>query len=288
MGIKLEGKPVAQAISEQLKHRIKMLAEKNIIPALLIIRVGMRQDDISYEKGILKKCDELGIKAVVKLLSGDVPQEELIKVIKSANENSGIHGIMLFRPLPDHIDTNAVRNVIDPVKDVDCMSPLNLAKVFEGKADGIVPCTPRAVIEMLRYYNIPLEGANVVVVGRSLVVGKPLAMLLLDENATVTICHSGTKDLPSVTASADIVVAAIGKAKFLDEKYFNKNSIAIDVGINVDEKGKLHGDVDYDKVFDKVKGLTPATGGIGSITTIILLSHVVLACERLLGGEIVK
>ena len=163
-----------------------------------------------------------------------------------------------------------VPNLINPAKDIDCMSPINLEKVFEGNSTGFAPCTPKAVIEVLKHYDIPLKGANVAVAGRSLVVGKPLAMLLLDENATVTVCHSRTKDMPSVTAKADIVVAAIGKAKFMAKEYFSENQIVIDVGINDDGNGKICGDVDYDEVIDKVKALTPPIGGVGLITTTIL------------------
>ena len=161
------------------------------------------------------------------------------------------------------------------------MSPVNLGKVFKGNSNGFAPCTPKAVVKLLKHYEIPLQGANVVVAGRSLVVGKPLAMLLLDENATVTICHSRTKDMPSVTAKADIVVAAIGKAKFMNEDYFSKDSIVVDVGINDDGNGKICGDVDFDQVFDKVKAITPAIGGVGLITTTLLLGHVVQACENI-------
>lgn len=283
MGLKLEGKPVVQYLRENIKKRVSDLVEKNISPTLLLIRVGQREDDISYERSILKNCELLGIKGKVKSLPVDVSMEHLTKVMEDANGDSDVHGIMIFRPLPNHLDIDIIKNIIDPVKDVDCMSPVNLQKVFEGNSTGYAPCTPKAVIELLKYYKIPLKGANVVVAGRSLVVGKPLAMLLLDENATVTICHSRTKDMPSVTAKADIVVAAIGKAKFMDEKYFTANSIVVDVGINVDDNGKMCGDVDFDSVFDKVQSLNPAIGGVGIITTTILLDHVVKACEKLSG-----
>ncbi|MEG0774314.1 bifunctional 5,10-methylenetetrahydrofolate dehydrogenase/5,10-methenyltetrahydrofolate cyclohydrolase [Clostridium sp.] len=283
MGLKLEGKPVVQYLRENIKNRVSDLVEKNITPTLLIIRVGQREDDISYERSILKNCELLGIKGQVKSLLVDVSMEDLTKVMEAANKDSDIHGIMIFRPLPNHLDIDTIKNIINPLKDVDCMSPINLQKVFEGNSTGYAPCTPKAVVELLKYYKIPLKGANVVVAGRSLVVGKPLSMLLLDENATVTICHSRTKDMPCVTAKADIVVAAIGKAKFMDEKYFTANSIVVDVGINVDDNGKMCGDVDFDSVFDKVQALNPAIGGVGIITTTILLDHVIKACEKLSG-----
>jgi methylenetetrahydrofolate dehydrogenase (NADP+)/methenyltetrahydrofolate cyclohydrolase len=186
---------------------------------------------------------------------------------------------MLFRPLPAHLDQDKVSKVIDPVKDIDCMSPENLEKVFEGGADGYAPCTPKAVVEMLKGHQIPLKGANIVIAGRSMVVGKPLAMLLLKEDATVTICHSKTKDMPAVTRNADIVVAAIGMARFMNGDFFSPHSVVIDVGINDAGDGKICGDVDFEPVIDKVKAITPAVGGVGAITTTILLSHVVQACE---------
>ncbi|HJV17298.1 MAG TPA: bifunctional 5,10-methylenetetrahydrofolate dehydrogenase/5,10-methenyltetrahydrofolate cyclohydrolase [Bacillales bacterium] len=283
MGLKLAGKPVVESLRENIKSRVSSLAEKNVSPTMLLIRVGEREDDISYERGILKNCDLLGIKINVKQLPVDVTMEEVTKVFEEANKDTNVHGIMIFRPLPDHLDMDAIVNLIDPAKDIDCMSPVNLEKVFEGHSDGFAPCTPKAVIEILKHYEVPLKGANVVVAGRSLVVGKPLAMLLLDENATVTICHSRTKDMPSVTSKADIVVAAIGKAKFMTEDFFSEEQVVVDVGINDDGNGKICGDVDYDAVFDKVKALNPAIGGVGLITTTILLNHVVQACEKLSG-----
>ena len=282
MGVKLEGKPVAQSLREDMKQRILRLGEQGITPNMLIIRVGEREDDISYERGILKSCGLLGIKSQVKCLPLEVSLKEITGLIEASNKDENIHGIMLFRPLPKHLDIEIIRTVIDPVKDIDCMSPVNLEKVFEGNTEGFVPCTAKAVIELLKYYNINLKGANVAVAGRSLVVGKPLAMLLLDENATVTICHSRTKMMPSVTSKAVIVVAAIGKAKFMNDEYFSPNSIVVDVGINDAGDGKICGDVDYDLVFDKVKAITPTIGGVGAITTTILLSHVVKACEELM------
>ncbi|KAA9014059.1 bifunctional 5,10-methylenetetrahydrofolate dehydrogenase/5,10-methenyltetrahydrofolate cyclohydrolase [Niallia endozanthoxylica] len=281
MGIKLAGKPVVESLREDIKLRVSALGEKQITPTLLLIRVGAREDDIWYERSILKNCDLLGIQCQVKELPLDVSMEELRQVFHEENHNPHVHGIMIFRPLPEQLDPEEIRNLIDPAKDIDCMSPVNLEKVFEGNSDGFAPCTPKAVIELLKHYEIPLKGANVTVAGRSLVVGKPLAMLLLDEHATVTICHSRTQDMPSVTRQADVVVAAIGKAKFMTEEYFGEGQIVVDVGINDDGTGKIVGDVDYDAAFEKVKAITPATGGIGLITTTILLNHVVQACENI-------
>ena len=281
MGIILEGKPVVQFLRDDLKQRVEKLGEQGVTPTILIIRVGEREDDISYERGILKNCELLGIRNRVLQLPLEITMDQLIEIIEVANTDQDIHGIMIFRPLPTHLDVEVLSKVISPAKDIDCMSSINLEKLFEGNSKGFAPCTPKAVIELLKYYNLPLKGANIVVVGRSLVVGKPLSMLLLDENATVTICHSRTKEMTAITTNADIVVAAIGKAKFMTEKYFNSESIVIDVGINDAGDGKICGDVNFDAVIDKVKALTPAVGGVGMITTTILLSHVVLACEML-------
>lgn len=281
--MRLTGKPVADFLRENIRARIEELKKNEIIPNILIIRVGEREDDIVYERSILKNCEKMGIQGIVKELPVTVTLEDLSVVIEEANKNDSIHGIMLFRPLPKHLDLNLISRMIDPMKDVDCMSPLNMENVFEGNKSGFSPCTPKAVIEMLKYYDIPLIGANIVVVGRSLVVGRPLSMLLLDENATVTICHSKSKDMKSFTRNADIVVAAIGKAKFMREEFFTEESVVIDVGINEDENGNICGDVDYDSTFGKVKALNPAAGGIGTITTTILLDHVVKACERMTG-----
>lgn len=285
MGIKLAGKPVVETLRENIIARVSTLNEKQVTPTLLLIRVGEREDDIFYERSILKNCGLLGIECQVRELPVDVSMEELTQVFHEENHNPNIHGIMIFRPLPEHLDPEAIRNLIDPAKDIDCMSPVNLEKVFEGNSNGFAPCTPKAVVELLKHYEIPLNGTNVAIAGRSLVVGKPLAMLLLDEHATVTICHSRTKDMPSVTGKADVVVAAIGKAKFMTEEYFSEGQIVVDVGINDDGNGKIVGDVDYDPVFEKVKAITPATGGIGLITTTILLNHVVQACENITNGN---
>jgi methylenetetrahydrofolate dehydrogenase (NADP+)/methenyltetrahydrofolate cyclohydrolase len=187
------------------------------------------------------------------------------------NEDKNVHGILIFRPLPGQLDEEVIKYLIDPDKDIDCMNPCNLAKVFEGDTEGLVPCTPAAVIETFKHYQIELQGANVVVIGRSLVVGKPLSMMLLKENATVTICHSKTKNMAEIAKKADIIVAAIGKAKFVTEQYVNEHSIVIDVGINDAGDGKMCGDVDYEALENIVRAITPVPGGVGSVTTSILL-----------------
>ncbi|MDD4089096.1 MAG: tetrahydrofolate dehydrogenase/cyclohydrolase catalytic domain-containing protein [Tissierellia bacterium] len=279
--VKLTGKPVVEYLRGNIKARVAKLKERNIVPTILIIRVGNKEDDVFYERSILKNCSLLGIEGRVNELPKNVLMEELTKIIEDANDDNSIHGIMMFRPLPEHLNQKEILEKMNPKKDIDGMTPVSLEKIFEGDDSGFSPCTPKAVIEMLKYYDIPLQGSNVVVAGRSLVVGKPLAMLLLKENATVTICHSKTKNMSSITSNADIVVAAIGKAKFMNEEYFTESSIVIDVGVNDDGNGKICGDVDYDNAFGKVKALSPPTGGVGTITTTILLEQAVKACEMM-------
>lgn len=278
----LKGAPVAKSIKERIKAESESLRQKGIVPTLGIIRMGNRADDISYERGVIKNCESVGIEVRVFEVSADTPMDEFTQLLKKVNEDNSIHGILMFRPLPEHIDYEIIKNLIDPRKDIDCMSPINLQKVFEGELDGFVPCTPKAVIEVLKYYSVPLVGANVAIINRSMVVGRPLSMMFLGESSTVTICHSKTKNLPGVTANADIVVAAVGKARMLGQEYFSKNSIVIDVGINDAGEGKICGDVDYDNVVENVKAITPVPGGVGSVTSAILLSHVIIACKNII------
>lgn len=277
----LKGKEVASSIKNKIKEDIVELAKENKAPTLGIVRLGNNSGDISYERSIIKNCEKLGIEAKVFEKDVDIKTDELVELIEELNNDNKISGILVFRPLPKHIDEELVRKTIDPIKDVDCMNPVNLGKIFEGDMSGVAPCTPKAAMEILKYYEIPLEGKDVVVINRSMVVGKPLAMMLLEENATVTICHSRTQDLQEKTKNADVVVTALGRAKFFDEKYFNEDSVVIDVGVSTDEDGKLSGDVDFDKVSPIVKQITPVPGGVGSVTTSIMLSHVILGCKNI-------
>lgn len=275
----LKGSVVASKIKEKMKRDIQELNKAGKYPQLGIIRLGSNPSDISYEKSIIKACDSVGIKTKVYEREMSLDTEGLKNLLNELNNDDSISGILVFRPLPKHIDEEEIRNTINPGKDVDCMHPLNLEKIFEGNMDGFAPCTPKAAMEILIHNEIPLEGKNVVVVNRSMVVGKPLAMMLLEKNATVTICHSRTKNLDHITKNADIVITALGKAKFFTEKYFNENSIVIDVGVSQDQDGKLSGDVDYNNVLDLVKMITPVPGGVGSVTTTILLNQVVESCK---------
>lgn len=276
----LKGSLVAANIKEDMKKRIENLKANNIVPSLGIIRLGNDSSDVSYEKSIIKACEKMNIEARVFEKEASITTENLINLMQDLNNNPTVSGILLFRPLPKHIDEEKIRNVISPDKDVDCMHPLNLEKIFEGNLGGFAPCTPKAAMETLLFNNIELEGKDVVVVNRSMVVGKPLAMMLLEKNATVTICHSRTKDLKEKTKAADVVITALGRPKFFKMEFFNSNSIVIDVGVGLTEEGKLSGDVDYENVFENIKMITPVPGGVGSVTTTILLNQVLIAAEK--------
>lgn len=281
MGEIIKGKPVGDAISEVLKGECEALVKDGIQPKLAILRVGAKPNDLSYEKGALKKCEIIGITTEVTELPEGTTQDQYIETLKKLNDDSSIHGILTFRPLPEGIDEEVIKNVIAPEKDVDCFSPMNTAKLMEGDKTGFPPCTPTAVVEILKHYNVPLKGANIVVLGRSMVVGKPVSMLLLDENATVTICHSKTNDLPKVCADADVLVAGVGRARMVTSDYIKEGAVVIDVGINAKpEGGGICGDVNTDDVVEKASMVTPVPAGVGSVTTSILAKHVIKACKQ--------
>ena len=281
MGEIIKGKPVGDALSEVLKGECEALVKDGIQPKLAILRVGAKPNDLSYEKGALKKCDTIGIKAEVTELPEGTTQEQYIEALEKLNKDSSVHGILTFRPLPKGIDEEVIKNVIAPEKDVDCFSPMNTAKLMEGDKTGFPPCTPTAVVEILKHYNVPLKGAKVVVLGRSMVVGKPVSMLLLGENATVTICHSKTQDLQKVCADADVLVAGVGRARMVTADYVKEGAVVIDVGINAKpEGGGICGDVDTDDVVEKASMVTPVPAGVGSVTTSILAKHVIKACKQ--------
>lgn len=275
----IKGKPVADQISENLIKEVNELVKEGISLKLAILRVGANGSDLAYERGALKRCESIGIQTQVVELPEDVTQEEYIKTLKGLNEDKNVNGILCFRPLPKQLDEEAIKYIISPEKDVDSFSPINSAKVMEGDKTGFPPCTPTAVVEILKHYGVELSGSKVAVLGRSMVVGKPAAMLLLNENATVTICHSRTKDLAKVTSEADVLVAAVGRARMVKEDFVKEGAVVIDVGINVDAEGNLCGDVDTNAVLDKVSMITPVPAGVGSVTTSILAKHVVKACK---------
>ena len=280
MARQLLGKEVNAALNERIKEQVKELKERGISPRLGIIRVGENPGDISYERGAVKRCETLGVEYEKYVFPADVTQEELLKVIRELNGEDTIHGVLLLRPLPKHLDQAVIENALDPAKDVDCMTDISAAGVFTGKKIGFPPCTPQACMEILDHYGIDCTGKKAVVIGRSLVVGKPAAMMMLQRNATVTVCHTRTVDMPSVTRQADIIIVAAGRAGVIGPEYVKPGQVVIDVGINVNEEGKLCGDVDYAAVESVVDAITPVPGGVGAVTTSVLIGHVVEAAAR--------
>lgn len=274
------GKEVVAAVNSRIMADVAALKEKGVTPTLGIVRVGERGDDLSYERGAVKRCETLGVAYEKFLLPADCTQEELMAVIDQVNKNDAIHGVLMFRPLPKHLDEAAVIKALDPEKDVDGITDGSMVGVFAGTNQGFPPCTPQACMEILDYYNVDCTGKKAVVVGRSLVVGKPAAMMLIKKNATVTVCHTRTVDMPSVVKEADIVIVAAGRAGVVDASYVREGQIVIDVGINVNAEGKLCGDVDYASVEPIVEAITPVPGGVGSVTTSVLIGHVVEAAKR--------
>lgn len=281
MGTVMMGTEVAKAMKERLLCETANLKQKGIQPKLAILRVGERPDDLSYERGAKKRMELTGIECQVSVLPQDVTQQELEAEFTRLNEDPGIHGILLFRPLPEHLDEEPLKRLINPVKDVDCMCPVNIAKVFSGEESGYAPCTPEAVMEMLHHYGVDPKGKKVTVIGRSMVVGKPLAMLLLKRHATVTICHTRTADLAGTCRQAEILIAAAGKAKMVGPEMVGEGAVVVDVGINMDKEGNLCGDVDFENVQQRTSYISPVPKGVGSVTTSVLANHVVRAAKYL-------
>ena len=279
----LRGLPVANAITESCKKNIEALSKKGITPKLAIVRVGTREDDLAYERGIIKRFLSVGAVVDVRELADNIQQNKLEETIVDLNNDTNIHGILLFRPLPKSLSEEPIKNLIMPLKDIDCMSHVNTAAIFEGNNLGYAPCTPKAVMELLDFYGVDLTGKKVTVIGRSMVVGKPLAMMLISKNATVILCHTKTLNLNDECKNADIIIACAGKAKMLNAEAVCPGQIVIDVGINMDGD-ILCGDVDYDSVKDIVEAITPVPGGAGAVTIAILLKNTVQsACAT--GGE---
>jgi methylenetetrahydrofolate dehydrogenase (NADP+) / methenyltetrahydrofolate cyclohydrolase len=277
----LKGKAVVDALKAESVKKVEELKARGITPKLGIIRVGARPDDLFYEGGAKKTCDSIGVSYEVFEYPQDIGQEDFEKAVTAVGANKEINGILMFAPLPKTLDERKIRSLIPVEKDVDCMTLGGAGKVFADDPTGFPPCTPTACMDMIKYYNIPLKGKKAVVLGRSLVVGKPLAMLLMREHATITICHSRTENLPSVCAEADILVAAIGKAKMVSADFVKPGQIVIDVGINADpdNPGKYCGDIDFQSVEPIVEQITPVPGGVGSVTTAVLCKHTIMACE---------
>lgn len=279
MAILLKGAPAAKALTEQLQKRAEALAAKGVTPCLAILRVGAREDDLSYERGAMKRCEKVGIAVRQVILPDSVTQSELLEEIEKLNQDSAVHGVLMFRPLPKTIDEHTVCEALLPAKDVDGITSGSLAAVYAGQGNGYPPCTAAACVELLRHYNIPLAGKRVAVIGRSLVIGKPVSMLLLAENATVTICHSKSQNLPAICREADILVVAAGKAGMIGAESLRPGQIVLDVGIHVDAEGSLCGDIRFDEAEPVVEAITPVPGGVGAVTTAILAQHVLAAAQ---------
>lgn len=276
----LKGKEVADALHQQSIAAIQALKTQKITPTLALVRIGNKPDDLAYESSIIKKAQSLGIQILGCDLDQDVDQRELESHINGFNQDPYVHGILLFRPLPSHMNEQAVLNLIAPQKDVDGVSAVSMGSVYAGNGQGFAPCTAESVIAILKHYQIPIAGKRAVVLGRSLVIGKPVAMMLLGQNATVTLCHSKTNELAAECKRGDILIAAVGKANMVDAAYVHENQVVIDVGINVDDEGKMSGDVDFMAVEPLVSAISPVPGGVGTVTTAILMAHVIRSAQR--------
>lgn len=275
-----KGAPVAAAMTAQLADRVRRLLEKGVEPTLAILRVGERPDDIAYERGAVSRCGKIGVAVRRIQLPDGCSREELLNSIQQINNDESIHGCLLFRPLPNKEDEWAACNLLAPEKDVDCITPGALSAVFSGRGAGYPPCTAQACIELLDHYGVSLKGKRVTVIGRSMVIGKPVSMLLQSRDATVTMCHTKTVDMPTVCRSAEILIAAAGKAGLVDKRFAAAKQIVLDVGINMDKDGRLCGDVAFEEVEPIVGAITPVPAGVGSVTTVVLAKHVIEAAEK--------
>ena len=278
----LKGAPVAAALSEAISRDVEELKAKGIVPALAIVRVGARPDDLAYERSAMKRAGKVGVEVRNEVFPEDMTQGEFFAELERINKDDSIHGILMLQPLPEHIDTAAARDRIAPEKDIDGGTALSMAGVFTNRPLGFPPCTAAAAMEMLHYYGIDPKGKRAVVIGRSLVIGRPVAMMLMHENATVTNCHTRTADVPGVAREADILIAAAGVLRSVTPEYVNPDQVVIDVGINWDEeKGGIAGDVDFDAVEPVVRAISPVPGGVGSVTSTVLMKHVVEAAKKI-------
>lgn len=279
----LYGAPVATAISEDCAGRAARLANEGVTPTLAVVRVGDRVDDLSYERGLMKRAEKAGVSVRRVCLPESCSQTALMDAVAQVNEDASVHGCLVFRPLPAPLDEGALARALAPRKDVDCLTPASLASVFSGAGEGFAPCTAEAVTRVLTHYGVPLAGANVTVVGRSLVIGRPVAMMLQAKDATVTMCHSKTTDLARHCREADALVLAMGRARAIGADALRAGQVVVDVGINWDERaGRLVGDLDAQAADAIVAAYTPVPRGVGSVTTAVLMDHVVTAAERAL------
>ncbi len=280
MSVQMKGMDVANAMKESLIARVEKLKEQGVAPCLAMVRVGNRPDDMSYERGAKKRLESVGVSYRVVELPDDISQETFEAEFRKVNENPEIHGILLFRPLPKHLNEEPIKRLLNPEKDMDGMTSENIAKIFAGDESGYAPCTAEAVMEMLDYYKIDLTGKKAIVVGRSMVVGRPLAMMFLKKNATVTMCHTKTVELAKTCREAELLVAAAGKARMITADMVKEGAVVVDVGINVDEQGNLCGDVDFEQAESRTSYISLVPKGVGSITTSVLAKHVIRAAEK--------
>lgn len=278
MSIILDGKETAKKIRERLTNEVTELRNNGIIPKLAVIMVGDDNSSKIYVRNKSKACNEIGIEFTEHLLPEETTQTELLELIDKLNNNKEINGILLQSPIPKHLDINEAFRRISPDKDVDGFNPVNVGKLVLGQ-NTFISCTPFGIIKLLEEYNIPLEGKNAVIIGRSNIVGKPMSQCLLNKNATVTICHSKTDNLKEFTKKADILVSAIGKAKFVTKDMVKEGAIVIDVGINRNSEGKVCGDIDFDNIKDITSYITPVPGGVGPMTIAMLMNNVVKATK---------
>ena len=277
----LSGKEVAAAMTDRLTAQVEELKAAGVQPTLAILRVGERDDDLSYERGATKRAEAVGVAVRNVVLPGDCTQEQLETAFTEINTDPNVHGILMFRPLPAQLDDKPIVAAMDPAKDIDGITVGSAAGVFMKSGEGFAPCTAQACIEILDHYGIDPKGKRAAVIGRSLVIGRPVAMMLMHKNATITICHTKTVDMPSVTKEADIVIVAAGKMETIGAEYFKPGQVVIDVGIGWnEEKGKLCGDVIFDEVEPIVDAITPVPGGVGSVTTCVLISHVIDSAQK--------
>lgn len=280
----LLGLPAAKELQEEIINKLKEFKTssdyKGRLPKLAIVRVGERADDLYYENSAVKKIAALGMESSTFAFPSDIKQDEFLSEFSKINEDEGIDGILMFSPLPKTLNEKEVLAIMKPEKDLDGLTKTNQVKIYLGESDGYAPCTAAAVMQLLKYSKTPLEGKKVVVIGRSSVIGKPVSMLLLKENATVTICHSKTENIEEICKGADVLVAAVGRAKMVTDAFVKEGAVVIDVGINQDADGNMCGDVDYDKVADKASLITPVPRGVGSVTTTVLAAHLLEAAIK--------
>lgn len=286
MAQRLKGRDVANALQEKIRTQVGQLSEQGIFPTLAILRVGDREDDVAYERSAGKCCGKLGIEVKHYTLPAEATQEELMETIRNLNTDPAVHGVLMLRPLPSHLDEDTACRALDHEKDVDGITDGSLTGVFTGQKLGFPPCTPQGCMEMLEYYGIPCDGKRAVVIGRSLVVGKPAAMMLTDRNATVTICHSRTKDLAAICREADILIVAAGRRGVVGSDAFAPGQTVLDVGIHFTQDGHMCGDVNYEEAEPVVAAISPVPGGVGTVTTSVLAGHVVEAAARQNGIEL--